>query len=375
MKTPKKAKKYVFTFKAGKRREENVLTQKRHFVSLFLTEKKFQKVVIFYNQKKTALPLEKHLNKLNIKTVLFDKNTTKKAYTDFVKDFANNPAVILCPDSSLKDLEPLKEAIEAVIHFDFAKSAASFALRQHFENQTETCLLVSDEDKENIEKISENTTLNFSLGRLKGHRNASIGIDFSAPHSQAKSDKAKATATKEALEPSAEIETTEKETAESPQRKNTRKNTRKTTGKKPARPAKESLEEKEQSAQQAEATPSSKEASSPQEDTEAVAAPQKRRTRRKKEEESESERLPSKRSRPRKSAIVAEIAPVEEATEVEIEIEPEDTGIRLEIEIKQAPKPKVRRTPQGRIIGMGEHTPDFMLKEIIFKNSTLHEDE
>ncbi len=342
MKTPQESKKYAFTIKAGSKRAESVTAQKRFLISQLLTVKKMKKAIIFYNQKKNMAALEKHLNKLDMKTILLDKNTSKADYTKLKKDFKSKDSfIILCPDVSVKHLKEIQKDIPLAIHFDFPKSLSSYSSRCHFIVLAESYFLISPEDKADVEKILANENLHIRLGRLKGHRNAQIDIDFSK----------EAVAIKEKKETAIYAKESEKK-VEQP-----KKSRKKTKGLE--------QEESKQNAQNSDSTNENESKTKDQKQT--------HRTRRKKENTENGERLPAKRTRLRKTSVITG-AQHEKNTPIEAEIE-EDSGIYLDIEIRQIPKPKIKRNPQGRVIGMGEHTPNFMLKEIIFKNSTLHEEE
>ncbi len=368
MKTPQKSKLYAFTLKAGTKRTESITAQKRHLVSLILSVKKTKKAVIFYNQKKNISALEKHLIKSDVKTLWLDKTTKKADYDKLAQDFSQkNYSVILCPDACIEALKIIQKEIKLAIHFDFPKNAASYHMRNEF-MLGESYFLASDEDKETIEKLTQKEDISMRLGRLRGHRNASVDIPF-FNHKEEEKTEEKTPVKEETKKASdtAQSDTPKKETSKE------RKKSSKPKNKKEASAQKEVLE-----------SPKTTESLQIEASKTGADEPSKRRSRRKKDDTENGERLPAKRSRPRRSAIVTEAsAPLTKETKeapaqakVKEEKEPEnDGGIYLDIEVRQAPKPKIRRNPQGRVIGMGEHTPNFMLKEIIFKNSTLHEED
>ncbi len=180
MKTPKKSKLHAFTFKPGTKRNESITAQKRSFFTQLLEAKKLSKAVIFYNQKKTIASLEKLLAKSSINTILIDKNTPKEAYKKIKDDFIKQAhSLILCTDASIEHLKDLQKDIKLVVHFDLPKNSASFFLRHEFASSSEAYFLISPEDKNHIEDWLTHDDIHIRLGRLKGHRNINIGIDFS----------------------------------------------------------------------------------------------------------------------------------------------------------------------------------------------------
>lgn len=210
---------------------------------------------------------------------------------------------------------------------------------------------VSPEDTKHIQNSLKSEQAHLQLGRLKGHRNVNIGIDFHNEKVVASKDAEKETNEIVVTEVSDEIEVDKK-----PKRKRPSKSANKKQKKQPntdeKTPATDTTDENNE-----------------QTKTEAVS---KARSRPRKTKPDQEQRLPKKRTRRRQADKITE------ATAPELPVVEEDTSneVKLDIEVKQMAKPKVRRNPQGRIIGMGEHTPAFMLKEIVFKNSTLEtEDE
>lgn len=385
MKTPQKSKLYAFTLKAGEKRTESITAQKRALISQILAVKKTKKAVIFYNQKKNISALEKHLVKSEIKTLWLDKSTTKADYEKLAQDFSQKDyAIILCPDTCIEALKTIQKEIKLAIHFDFPKNASSLHLRNNFMALGESYFLTSLEDKEIIEKLLTEEEAYIRLGRLKGHRNVAIDINFSNGKNEEKveekAEEKSAKAPQAAKKSQKDSEKAPNAPEENTEKKRPNKQKNKKSNEKPKSVAKEEVSEKVD-------TKSSKPTDAAEAAETAETSEQaKRRSRRKKDEPENNERLPAKRSRPRKSSIVTEAqktvdeTPVKERKEktkdIKENIEPEnDGGIYLDIEVKQIPMPKIRRNPQGRVIGMGEHTPNFMLKEIIFKNSTLHEED
>ncbi|MFV0432195.1 MAG: helicase-related protein [Alphaproteobacteria bacterium] len=327
--TDKSIKQYILTLKAGEKKTETLPIKKRQLLSQFVANKSIKAALIVCNQKRSVTSTLKHLEKEYPNSVLALSSISKED-KEAIEKAKNTPLFIVATRDEIKGFD-IKINVSHIINLDFPTKANDYTetieLALTRKSKLELWSFVSPDDEKIIASLTGNGDTLIQLGRLKGHRNINLSVDLKAKEVEAKKDK-------DALD--------SKEKAQ--EKKTTKASSKKKETKEPK--AKKAKEEETQ-------------------EEETVVS--KTRSRRKKSSEEESqERLPKKRTRRRKSDEVLEAkeddAPI---------VEEEHSELKLDIEIKAIDKPKVRRSPQGRVIGMGEHTPAFMLKEIIFKNSIL----
>lgn len=356
-------KQYILTLKAGEKRTESVSAKKRILLRQFILNRKTKTSLIICNQKRSVTAIIKSLDKDFTDQVYALEGLSKEDIENKIQSAKNKSLFFVGTHAQLKDFDN-KTNISHILQFDLPTKVKDYLDNLSFaismKKPAEIWSFVSPEDTKYIQNILDKN-VNLQLGRLKGHHNVNIGIDF---HSDKLPTQAKPKKSGNQAEEKADDTGVKTVDEAEPDKKSRRKKSAKPSSKQKKQPkAAKAAAVVEEAAEDNVTTDVAT-------DIEAVS---KTRTRpRKTKPDTTEQRLPKKRTRRRQSDKITEVtAPEQPAIE-----EPADNEIKLDIEVKQMAKPKVRRNPQGRIIGMGEHTPAFMLKEILFKNSTLEtEDE
>ncbi len=349
-------KQYVVTTKAGKAKTETAAAQKRKLLVQLLTHKTIDNAIIFCNQKRSISAAVNAIKKAGFQAAALHGDLSQSERKEALESFKSGAIqFMVCSDVAARGIDV--QDLSHVINLDVPTKAEDYVHRigrtGRAKKKGQAWTIATQEDVKylkNIISLGNGDAL--TLGRVKGHHNVDIGIKFSEK---------KEKTVKEQKEPATQENNRQKDTkaaAKAKPKKEELKKKQTQTVKKKTKASKEPKEAIDVPAASEEETQSKE--------------PQKRRVRKQSnaaKQNTQQERLPKKRQRRRSSDEVVQIE--QETKEPAIEVEES----LLKVEFKTIAKPPVRKTAQGRTIGMGEHIPDFMLTEITIKSSAFINDE
>ncbi len=363
-------KQYIVTTKAGKSKNETATAQKRKLLIELLNHKKIQNAMIFCNQKRSISATLNAIKKAGFSAVALHGDLNQSERKEALEAFKSGAAqFVICSDVAARGIDV--EALSHVINLDVPTKSEDYVHRigrtGRAKKKGEAWTIATAEDVKLLQNIMNlDAKITLSHGRIKGHRNVPIGIDFSAETAVKETVKEteKAASNKAPRAKKAVKETVEK-TKEEPKKTKAQKNQ-----------SKKASEEKQTKEVQKKQPDTKLEEAQEQVQEEVVETQepvdQRRRTRKQnKSAETASERLPKKRQRRRNSDEIVQIT-AEEQPEPNVKAVEESL---LKVKFKTITKPPMRRTAQGRTIGMGEHVPNFMLTEVTITSSAFVDDD
>lgn len=324
-------KQYIITTKAGKTKAETVAAQKRKLLVQFLMHKKIHNAIIFCNQKRSISATLNAVTKAGFHGVALHGDLSQSERKEALESFKSGTCqLMICSDVAARGIDV--QSLSHVINLDVPTKAEDYVHRigrtGRAKQKGQAWTIATKDDVKYLKNILALGDMNLKLGRIKGHHNVNIGIDFS----EAKEEAAK-----------------EQVSKEKPQ-KVSKKKTKAVAIKEDVVVSPSADDEKDSN----------------------VKDPQKRRIRKQSAEAKQNEpqkRLPKKRQRRRTSDEIVQIKTADQKPMPKVE------ESLLKVEFKTIAKPPVRKTAQGRTIGMGEHVPDFMLTEVTIKSSAFINDE
>lgn len=350
-------KQYIITTKAGKSKNETVAAQKRKLLIQLLTNKEINNAIIFCNQKRSISATLNAVTKAGFKAVALHGDLSQTERKEALEAFKSGQCqFMICSDVAARGIDV--QALSHVINLDVPTKAEDYVHRigrtGRAKQKGQAWMIATKEDEKYLKSILALGDMAITLGHVKEHQNVNIGINFS----EEKEEEVQATTPSKEEKPKKPNKEQPKSKKEQPKKKHEQQKTHKPE-----------IE---------------KEVVVKSDDEENLL--QKRRVRKQAstaKQSEQQERLPKKRTRRRSDDEVVQIAaePEPEQKQPQQQVQkqpkpkPEVEDSLLKVEFKTIARPSVRKTAQGRTIGMGEHVPEFMLTEVMIKSSAFLNDK
>ncbi len=330
---------FALTVKAGSKGGESINSKKKNIIVDLIKQYQIAEAIIFCNKKRDMGSLEDFLIKNNLSASVMHGDLSQTERRTILTDFKNKKTnFLICSDLVARGIDV--EDMPCVINHDIPNKAEDYIHRigrsGRAGNNGIAWSIIADIDAKNIDKILQLDNVDLKLGKLKGFRNTNIGIKLPTI-TQAEIEKIHESIFGQALQE--DIQEAPKEAIQEVSSK------------------KEDLQEELQ--------------------TEKPKKQARKRTRRAKEPEiddkaAESQEQVRKRARRKQEDVETnESSQNEQEQKQENKKQASVPKTYVKVAVKKLNVPPIRRNPEGRIIGMGDHVPKFMLQEIEIDKSIL----